>query len=60
MVREYVLDDAVVNRLSFYFKTFIGKQGNTKNVDIDDNKGMCDGTIRIDKDDNLPSRTLKL
>ena len=37
---SYALDDAVVDRLVFQFKTFVGKKGNTKVSTIEDGDSL--------------------
>ena len=49
IVKEYDLEDAVADRLVIQFKTFVGNQGNTKNVTIPDGDEVLSGRIRFDK-----------
>ena len=56
---NYHLEDAVVDRLEFFYVTKIGKNGNTKNVKFDDEEVfLSTKNIRYESDSNLPSRTV--
>ena len=58
---NYDLEEAIIDRLEFAFITKVGKQGNTKNVRIDDD-GETVSILRIRRNDdsNSPDSLLKL
>ena len=56
----YGLDDAVIDRLEFVYKTKIGREGNTKEVRIDDIAAKLEGEIREHDDPSQPSRALTI
>ena len=61
---QYGLDDAVVDRAEFIYKTKIGNKGNEKDVRICDGNARLEGIIRTHDNSNLlaensPSMTCK-
>ena len=60
-MENYDLEEAIIDRLEFAFNTKVRKQGNTKNVRIEDD-GETINKLRIRKNDdsNLPNSLLHL
>jgi hypothetical protein len=52
------LDDAIIDRLEFTYKTFIGASGHTKIVTIKDDQAIS-GLIRVDQDPQIPGRQIQ-
>ena len=57
---EYALDDAIVDRIEFQFKTKVGNRGNNKVVRICEGYSKLEGVIRIHDDPAMLSRALTL
>ena len=59
MYYNYDLDEAIVERLEFCYKTKVGNKGNTKWIAInDDSSSIGIQKIRIENDSNLPNRNI--
>lgn len=56
----YALDEAIVDRLRFFYSTKIGNKGNTKDVKIEDDDLIATLKVRTHNDNNLPSELLTL
>ena len=54
LATNYCLEDAVVDRIKLYTTTFIGDNGNTKDVKLDDMVNLFEQEIRCDKNKTLP------
>lgn len=54
LVTNYFLEEAVVDRIELYTSTFIGDNGNTKDVRVDDLLNIFEEEYRFDIDKNLP------
>ena len=50
---NYGLDVAIIERIKFSYKTFVGGQGNTKNVPFDANQPIS-GTRRVNRSPTVP------
>lgn len=57
---QYALDDAVVDRIVFTYKTKIRNKGNTRWVSIIEYSCKLEGTIRIEDDAAVPGRPLTI
>ena len=58
--KSYELEDAVVERIEFTYKTKIGSKGNSKLVRIDQPMSKFDGIIRTNENASIAGRQLTL
>ena len=56
----YELDECITECLEFYYSTKIGNNGNTKDVQLEDNCLFKNEKIRINDDKNVPPRYVKM
>ena len=56
----YDLDDAIIERIKFQYKTKVGEKGNTKVVRISEAGARIEGIIREKDNPNIPGRALTI